>query len=142
MNNNPHRIWVTLETFSRARQVFTLRQKTSVLSQGVMQHSSEKGGLCSTFYSSEMLQISKFEFYLINALVYVVIDQGIHKAKLKVAWNEIKTTWVVFLFFFYKYGKFLKHFAGTESWSKTSFFLIVQRGCARKNTYVVGFLDN
>ena len=51
--------------------MFTLRQKTSVLSQGVMQHSSEKGGLCSTFCSSEMLQISKFEFYLINALVYV-----------------------------------------------------------------------
>ena len=31
---------------------------------------------------------SNFEFYLINALVYVDIDQGIHKVKLKVALNE------------------------------------------------------
>ena len=51
---------------------------------------------------------SKFAIYivyLINALVYLDIDQGIHKVKLKVAWNEKwkKTTWV---FFFYKYGKF------------------------------------
>ena len=30
---------------------------------------------------------SNFEFYLINALVYVDIDQGIHKVKLKVALN-------------------------------------------------------
>ena len=29
-----------------------------------------------------------FEFYLKNALVYLDIDQGIHKVKLKVAWNE------------------------------------------------------
>ena len=40
-----------------------------------------------------------------NAPVYVDIDQGIHKVKLKVALHEKwkKTTWV---FFFYKYGKF------------------------------------
>ena len=40
-----------------------------------------------------------------NALVYVDIDQGIHKVKLKIACNEKqkKTTWV---FFIYKYGKF------------------------------------
>ena len=31
---------------------------------------------------------SNFEFYLINALIYVNIDQGIHKVKLKVAKNE------------------------------------------------------
>ena len=39
-----------------------------------------------------------------NALVYVDIDQGIRKGKLKVALNEKqkKTTWV---FFFYKYSK-------------------------------------
>ena len=39
-----------------------------------------------------------------NALVYVDIDRGIHKVKLKNALNEKqKTMWV---FFFYKYGKF------------------------------------
>ena len=40
-----------------------------------------------------------------NALVYVDIDQGIHKVKLKVARNgkQKKTAWVIF---FYKYGKF------------------------------------
>ena len=40
-----------------------------------------------------------------NAPVYVGIDQGIHKVKLKVAQNEKqkKTTWV---FFFYDYSKF------------------------------------
>ena len=40
-----------------------------------------------------------------NALVYVDMDQGIHKVKLKNALNEKrkKTTWI---FFFYKYGKF------------------------------------
>ena len=44
-------------------------------------------------------------FTFINALVYVNIDWGIHKRKLKNALNEKqkKTTWV---FFFYKYGKF------------------------------------
>ena len=31
---------------------------------------------------------SHFEFYLMNALVYVDIDQGIYKVKLKVALNE------------------------------------------------------
>ena len=40
-----------------------------------------------------------------NALVYVEIDQGIYKVKLKVALNEKrkKTTWGLF---FYRYGKF------------------------------------
>ena len=40
-----------------------------------------------------------------NALVYVDIEQGIYKVKLKVAlkWKTKKTMWV---FFFYKYGKF------------------------------------
>ena len=44
-------------------------------------------------------------FPLMNALVYVNIDQGIHKGKLKVAQNEKrkKTTWV---FLYIKYGKF------------------------------------
>ena len=45
-----------------------------------------------------------------NALVYVVIDQGIHKVKMKVAQNEKrkKTTWV---FFLHKYRKFLSIFS-------------------------------
>ena len=49
---------------------------------------------------------SNFEFYLMNSLVYVDIDQGIYRVKLKVARNEKRKkklcTWV---FFFYKYGK-------------------------------------
>ena len=40
---------------------------------------------------------SNFEFYPINALVYVNIDQGIHKVKLKVAKNE-KNIYMGFLF--------------------------------------------
>ena len=31
---------------------------------------------------------SNFEFYLMNTLVYVNIDQGVHKVKLKVVQNE------------------------------------------------------
>ena len=52
-------------------------------------------------------------FYLMNALVYVDIDQGIHKGKSKVARNEKqkKTMWV---FLYIKYIKFcsvlLEHF--------------------------------
>ena len=45
--------------------------------------------------------LSNFHFSLINALVYVDIDQGIHKGKMKVAQNE--TVWV---FFFHKHTKF------------------------------------
>ena len=69
-------------------------------------HSSEKRGLRSTFFSGETLQnllyfwkkkthvvfsffiVSNFKFYLMNALVYINIDRGIHKVKLKVAHNE------------------------------------------------------
>ena len=49
--------------------------------------------------------LCNFEFYLKNALVYFDIDWGIHKVKPKNAWNEKQkiTMWV---FFFYKYGKF------------------------------------
>ena len=46
---------------------------------------------------------SNFEYHLVNAVVYVDIDQGILKVKLKLARNE-KTTWV-FLFLYMKYGK-------------------------------------
>ena len=55
-----------------------------------------------------------------NALVYVNIDQGIHKVKLKVARNEKqkKTTWV---FFFYKYGKFWSIFPDKKVDLKTLF---------------------
>ena len=41
---------------------------------------------------------SNFEFYLMNALVYVDVDQGIHMEKLKVAWNEKRKNYVGFLF--------------------------------------------
>ena len=40
-----------------------------------------------------------------NALVYVDIDRGIHKGKLKNALNE-KQKKTTLVFFFYKYGKF------------------------------------
>ena len=46
---------------------------------------------------------SNFEYHLVNALVYVDIDQGVLKVKLKLARNE-KITWV-FLFLYMKYGK-------------------------------------
>ena len=50
-------------------------------------------------------------FYLMNALVYVDIHQGIHIVKCKVARNTKKTTWV---FLYIKYRKFwsvsLEHF--------------------------------
>ena len=32
--------------------------------------------------------VVNFHFSLMNVLVYVNIDQGIHKGKMKVAWNE------------------------------------------------------
>ena len=46
-----------------------------------------------------------FIFPLMNALVYVDIDQGIHKGKNESCskWKTKKTTWV---FFLYKYRKF------------------------------------
>ena len=46
---------------------------------------------------------SNFEYHFVNTVVYVDIDQGILKVKLKLARNE-KTTWV-FLFLYMKYGK-------------------------------------
>ena len=48
---------------------------------------------------------SNFNFYLMNALVYVDIDQGIHKGKNEscLKWKTKKTTWV---FFLYEYRKF------------------------------------
>ena len=41
-----------------------------------------------------------------NAPVYVDIDQGIHKVKLKVARNEKRKKLPTWVFFFYKYSKF------------------------------------
>ena len=69
-------------------------------------HSSEIRGLHSTQCSSETIQnllffmyrktcivflffiLCNFTFFLMNALIYVDIDQGIHMGKSKVAWNE------------------------------------------------------
>ena len=41
---------------------------------------------------------SNFDFSFMNALVYVNIDQGIHKEKMKVALNERQKNYVGFLF--------------------------------------------
>ena len=40
-----------------------------------------------------------FEFYLMNALVYVDIDQGIHEGKMKVAQNEKRKKLLGFSFY-------------------------------------------
>ena len=42
--------------------------------------------------------LCNFEFYPMNVLVYVDIDQGIYKVKLKVAQNETQKNEVGFLF--------------------------------------------
>ena len=42
--------------------------------------------------------LSNFEFYLVNALLYVDIDQGIHKVKFKVTQKE-KEKFASILFF-------------------------------------------
>ena len=62
----------------------------------------EKENPCSFFRFSFRAFLS---FYFTNALVYVNIDQSIHKVKPKVdqKWKVKKIAWV---FFFYKYGKF------------------------------------
>ena len=56
-----------------------------------------------------------------NAPVYVDIDQGIHKVKLKVARNE-KQKKTSLVFFFYKHSKFWSVSPDKKSWSQTSFF--------------------
>ena len=80
--------------------------------------------LCSTKSSNEMLQNlpyfiymkaqscffrfsfrASLYFYLMNALVYVDIDQGIHKVKMKVARNE-KQKKVLGLYFYMNIGNF------------------------------------
>ena len=63
----------------------------------------KKKASCSFFF----IAFSNFEFYLINALVCVDMDQGIHKVELKVAQNE-KRLYMVFLHM--RYGKYLKSF--------------------------------
>ena len=90
----------------------------------ILSHSSEKRGLRSAFLSRKMLQnflylhkkknsssFFRFSFWatfifpFMNALVYVDIDQGIHKGKNESCskWKTKKITWV---FFLYKYRKF------------------------------------
>ena len=51
---------------------------------------------------------SNFMFYLINALVYVNIDQGIHKVKFKVSRNEKPKNYMGF--HIHKIWQLLKHF--------------------------------
>ena len=87
-------------------------------------HSSEKRGSCLMKSSSETLQNLPYFIYLdenpklifsfcttlyfplINALVYVDIDQGIHQGINKVARNEKrkKQQWI-FIYIYIKYGK-------------------------------------
>ena len=74
----------------------------------IVNHTSKMNDLCSSLNSEEMLQNflylykkktqvpslfgfsiwATFIFPFMNALVYFDIDQGIHKVKIKVAWNE------------------------------------------------------
>ena len=46
------------------------------------------------------IYILSFHFYSMNALVYVVIDQGIHKIRMKVAQNEKRIKTMCFFFFY------------------------------------------
>ena len=100
-------------------------------------HSSEKRGFHSTFWPREMppnliwlykkktLVIFCFLFqvtlslYLMNALVYVNIDQDIHKVKTQSysKWKT-KTTWV---FFLHKHSKFWSVSLGQKVESKPLF---------------------
>ena len=81
------------------------------------QHTSKINVLCSSLNSKETLQNflhlhkkknsrsffrfsfwANFIFPFMNALVYVDIDQGIHKGKMNVAPNETKKNYLGFLF--------------------------------------------
>ena len=66
------------------------------------QHTSKINVLCSSLNSKETLQ--NFSYLYKKKTQVVDIDHGIHKLKMKVAWNEKrkKTTSV---FFLYKYRK-------------------------------------
>ena len=87
-------------------QWLTVIENYTILKQ-YTHYSLEERGLLSTFCSGEMLRIlpyfmykktpavfclffisCNFQFYLMNSMVYVDIDQGIHRWKMKVAWNE------------------------------------------------------
>ena len=76
--------------------------------------------LCFMYKKTHVLSFlffisSIFEFYFMNALVYVDIDQGIHKKKLKNSRNEKqKKNYMGFL---------IKHFSKAISWTQTYFFL-------------------
>ena len=56
--------------------------KKNIAKKSAKLHSSEIRGLSSTKCSSETLQNLLYFMYLMNALVYVDIDQGIHKVKI------------------------------------------------------------
>ena len=85
-------------------------------------HTSKIDVLCSRLNSKETLRnflylykekthvvFSFFIFPFMNALVYVDIGQGIHKVKMKVAWNE-KQKKILGFSFYINIG--LKHFFG------------------------------
>ena len=78
---------------------FTLHKKKVI---GQLKNREKCFKICYVYGKRKPMQFfsffiqSNFHFPLMNALVYVDIDQGIHKGKTKVAINEKrkKTTWV------------------------------------------------
>ena len=116
--------WNALVKCFKICHILCIWKKNSSILYCLQLHSSEIRGLCLMKCPSEMLQNLPYFIYtktqswffhfsfcatlifsLMNALVYVDINQAIHKKKLKNARNEKqkKTTWV---FLFIKYGKF------------------------------------
>ena len=86
--------------------------------------SIEKENSCSFSFSFQAIP----HFYLMNALVYVDIDEGIYKVKMRKSseWKMKKKivlcTWI---FFFYKYGKFWRILLGIFYLEQIVFFWIV-----------------
>ena len=63
---------------------------------------------------------SNFEFYLMNALVYVNIDQGIYKIKSQ-SCSKLKTKTTTQVFFFHKYS--IEAFRRNKKLTSNLFFL-------------------
>ena len=63
-----------------------------------------------------------FSFYFMNALVYVNIEQGIHKKKLKKAGNEERTKKNYMGFLIHKIWQIFKRHSRAICWAQTSYF--------------------
>ena len=116
---------------------FSLLSITCKIKRTYTTHSSENRGLRSTFWPRDTSKFARYvyvkrksmvfyilfqatlSFTFINAVVYVDIDQGIHKVKM---WNCLKwkrkTTWV---FFSIDMVNFEAFFWGIVSLNKLSF---------------------